>query len=169
LVYSLPFHGNRLVRGWQISNILTLDSGDPFTIFDEFDSAGLQGQNSADLPNIAPGRSAASISQGNPNQWFDPTAFTLPTPGTVGNEGRNQFFGPTLKQDDIAVIKSFAIEKHILQLRFEAFNVFNHPNFADPNSGVFVDGAGDRDPTSGLITSTLTTSRQLQLAVKFIF
>jgi hypothetical protein len=169
LVYSLPFHRNRFVRGWQFSSILTLDSGDPFTVFNEFDSAGLQGQNSADLPNIATGRTVASIMRRNPNQWFDPTAFTLPTPGTVGNEGRGQFFGPTLKQYDVALIKGFSIEKYTLQLRFEAFNVFNHPNFADPNSGVFVDGAGDQDPTSGLITSTVTTSRQLQLSLKFIF
>jgi|HubBroStandDraft_4_1064222.scaffolds.fasta_scaffold02499_2 hypothetical protein len=168
-VYSLPFHRNRFVRGWQISNILTLDGGDPFTVEDEFDSAGLQGQNSADLPNIVPGRNPGNITLHNPNEWFDQSAFTLPTPGTIGNEGRDVFTGPTLKQDDVAIMKNFSIEKYTLQFRFEAFNVFNHPNFADPNFGVFLDAAGDRDPTSGLITSTVTTSRQLQLAVKFIF
>lgn len=168
-VYTLPFHGNRFYQGWEISNILTLDSGDPFTVFDEFDSAGLQGQNSADLPSIAPGRNIGNIMLRNPNQWFDPTAFTLPAPGTIGNEGRNLFLGPTLKQDDIALVKNFKLEKYTLQFRFEAFNVFNHPNFADPNSGVYLDGAGDVDPTSGLITATVTTSRQLQLAMKFIF
>ena len=169
IVYALPFHGNRFVRGWLLSNILTLDSGDPFTVFNEFDSAGLQGQNSAELPNIAPGRSVANITQGNPSQWFDPSAFTLAPLGTIGNEGRDLFVGPTLKQDDVAVMRNFSIEKATLQFRFEAFNVFNHPNFADPNYGVFVDGAGDKDPTSGLITSTVTTSRQLQFAVKFLF
>jgi hypothetical protein len=129
----------------------------------------LQGQNSAELPNIAAGRTASNIIEGNPSQWFDPSAFTLAPLGTIGNEGRDIFFGPTLKQDDVALMRNFSIEKATLQFRFEAFNVFNHPNFADPNYGVFVDGAGDKDPTSGLITSTVTTSRQLQFAVKFLF
>jgi len=94
LVYSLPFHGNRFVRGWQISNILTLDSGDPFTVFDEFDSAGLQGQNSADLPTSHPGRSAASITLGKPNQWFDRPRSRCPPRAPLAMRAGTGFSGP---------------------------------------------------------------------------
>lgn len=185
VLYELPFHGNKFAEGWEISNIVTANSGHPFTVFVGFDSAGLgETVNLVDRPNLVPGRSLGSITTHNPNQWFDPAAFTLPAAGTLGNEPRNALIGPRLVTDDFALIKNTRFgEKLNVEFRAEAFNIFNHPNFAPPGlfgagggigSGIFTggfnpDGTPIRDPNAGRITSTSTTSRQLQFALKFIF
>jgi hypothetical protein len=105
---------------------------------------------------------------GTPNQWFNPNAFLLPTAGTFGNAGRNQFLGPNLIELDMSMFKKISInERWNLQFRAEAFNILNRANFGQPAIGVF---AGTSvSPSAGVITSTATTSRQLQLALKLLF
>ena len=94
--------------------------------------------------------------------------------GFNGNFGRNVLIGPRLTDADLALLKSvkFAEDKTV-QVRAEVFNVANHPNFGLPGGAVFSQGAvagtGNVNPTYGRITSTRTTSRQVQLGFKFIF
>ena len=105
---------------------------------------------------------------GNPNQWFNPNAFKLPIAGTYGALGRSVYSGPGLTDVDASLFKNTAIAERInLQFRAEFFNMLNHANFGTPNATVFSSGA--ISPTAGLITSTTTTSRQIQFGLKLIF
>jgi hypothetical protein len=105
---------------------------------------------------------------GSPNQWFNPNAFSLPQAGTFGNLGRGVFSGPGLAEVDASIFKTTAInERTNLQFRAEFFNVLNHANFGTPNATVFSNGA--ISPSAGLITTTATTSRQIQFGLKLIF
>jgi hypothetical protein len=174
VLYSLPFRGNKFVEGWELSNIVQAQSGHPVTAFVGFDQAGL-GETvvNVERPSIAPGRSLGSIVTHKPDHWFDPNAFVLPPVGGLGDEPRNAFIGPRLVTDDFAIIKNTRFGERVnVQFRAEAFNVFNHTNFGPPafgTTGIFLDSSGTPNPTAGQITSTATTSRQLQFALKFIF
>jgi len=174
VLYSLPFHGNKFVEGWELSNIVQAQSGHPVNAFIGFDQGGLnETVVNVERPSIAPGRSLASIVTHNPEHWFDPSAFVLPPPGSLGDAPRNAFIGPHLVAEDFAIIKNTRLDERVnVQFRAEAFNVFNHTNFAPPafgTSGIFLDSSGTPNPTAGKITGTATTSRQLQFALKVIF
>jgi hypothetical protein len=105
---------------------------------------------------------------GTPNRWFDPCAFTLPTAGTYGNAGRNQYVGPGLVSFDTSFFKGFSVrEGWNLQFRAEAFNILNRANFVTPTLGVFA--GTNYSGSSALINRTATTSRQLQFALKLTF
>jgi len=105
---------------------------------------------------------------GNPNQWFNPAAFLLPTAGTYGNLGRGVYSGPGLAEADASLFKNIEIsERTHLQFRTEVFNVINHANFGTPNAIVY--SGTTVSPTAGLITSTATTSRQIQFGLKLMF
>jgi hypothetical protein len=85
--------------------------------------------------------------------------------------GRNTLLGPGLFKWDLALNKDFRLpmsEKSRLQFRGEFFNILNHPNFGKPDANVFTT-AGRRAATAGLITSTVTTSRQIQFGLKMMF
>ena len=173
-VYSLPFHANQIVSGWQFSGILSAASGPPFTVQTGFDQTGFI-QNLGGRPNLVAGRSPNPI-LGLPTQWYDPTAYSLNAVGTFGNLGRNTGVGPALTDVDFAVLKETKVSKisetFRVQFRGEIFNIFNHPNLGLPNLTLFTagtNGGGNLNPNAGRITVTTTTSRQLQLALKFIF
>jgi len=85
--------------------------------------------------------------------------------------GRNVLTGPGLADLDFSLFKNFQIvEKVRLQFRSEFFNIFNHPNFAPPVSNLSLFGAnGSPVSTAGLITTTLTTSRQIQFGLKLLW
>ena len=105
---------------------------------------------------------------GNPNQWFNPSAFVLPAAGTYGNLGRGTYAGPGLAALDLSLVKAIAAtERMNLQFRSEFFNILNHTNLGTPNAIVFSSGAVS--PSAGLITTTATTSRQIQFGLKLIF
>ena len=103
--------------------------------------------------------------------WFDATAFTTPAVYNFGNSGRNILSGPGTKQIDVNFEKStyFSQEKNrYLQLRVECFNLFNTPQFNNPNATI-------GSPTVGTISAAgdpanfTRTSRQIQAALKFYF
>ena len=173
-VYALPFRGNQLSKGWQVSGIFSAASGPPFTMVTGFDQTGFL-QNFAGRPNLNPGF-APNAFKGLATQWYAPAAFTLNPVGTFGNLGRNTGFGPDLVNTDFALLKDTKIAKiseaFNVQFRAEMFNIFNHTNLGLPNLNVFTggtNGGGNLNPNAGRITTTTTTSRQIQLALKFVF
>jgi hypothetical protein len=170
-VYILPFHGNRLADGWQLSGIFTALSGAPFSVSPSFDPTGMS-DLSVRRPNLVAGRSPNPI-VGNVHLWFDPTAFTMQPLGENGNLGRDTLVGPGFWQADIALNKNTRITERLsAQFRAELFNIFNHPDFGLPNAGVFLlqpNGTTTISPTAGQITGTTNTPRQIQFGLKLLF
>ena len=164
--YELPFKG-KIAGGWQVNGIATLLSGFPFTPQVGSNRSGDGDTRNPDRPSLNPAFTG-SILQGTPNQWYNPNAFVLPAVGTFGNLGRGVLNGPALTNVDVSLFKSLVVtERTSLQFRTEIFNVLNHTNFASPNPIVFANGVASS--SAGLITSTVTTSRQVQFGVKVIF
>ena len=133
-----------------------------------------------------------SVITGNPNQWFNPSMFHLqpmePCPnnpaltcGTLGNSARGILRGPNLAAWDFSLVKDTALpllgEQGIIEFRTEIFNILNHANFGMPASATVFSGATSALgayqqaplPGVGQITTTATTSRQIQFALKLIF
>jgi hypothetical protein len=169
-LYTVPLHGNQFVEGWQLSGVFLAHSGNPFNLGSGIAANTYRG--SSPRPNYVAG--CDPLAHSTADHWFDASCFTLPAVGFNGNFGRNALTGPRLTDVDLALLKSvkFAEDKTV-QVRAEVFNVANHPNFGLPGGAVFSQGAvagtGTVNPTYGRITSTRTTSRQVQLGFKFIF
>jgi len=107
---------------------------------------------------------------GTPNQWYNPAAFLAPpnNSGFDGNLGRDTLIGPGLATWDFSLLKATPIrERGNVQFRAEFFNLLNHANFNTPNAVVFTPSGVS--PTAGVITSTATSSRQIQLALKLLW
>jgi hypothetical protein len=177
--YDLPFgRGNtshvhpwveRLLGNWRISGIETLQSGLPFT-----PQLSYNPSNDGDTRNpVRPSWNSAftgPVILGGSSQYFNPNAFVQPLPGTYGNVGRNVLTGPSLVETDASLTKLFSLSERLnLQFRFEFFNLFNHTNFNAPNPVVYAAASGGPSPTAGIITSTTTTSRQIQLGLKLLW
>ena len=158
--YELPW-------GLQLNGIATFLSGFPFDPQAGSNRSGDGDTRNPDRPSLNPAFTGPIVT-GNPNQWFNPNAFLLPTSGTWGNLGRDALIGPGLADVDLSLFKSVRVrEKTTAQFRGEVFNVLNRANFASPNTTVFSSGA--ISPSAGLISSTVTSSRQIQFGVKLIF
>src|SRR6266568_9034242 len=98
----------------------------------------------------------------------DPRAFLMPLAGTFGNVSRGALTGPGLTNFDTSLFKRFSVsEKYSLQFRTEAFNLFNHPNFASPNPVTF--SGNNYSSSAGVITAMSTSSRQIQFVLKLLF
>ncbi len=173
--YPLPFGRggsrrliDRLIGDWQWNTIVNAQTGFPFT-----PTAGANISGTGDTtgtPDVASRNPAFSgpVILGRVNQWFNPSAFSLPLAGTFGNVARGSFTGPSLIGVDTSLVKRFRInERYSLQFRAEAFNVANHANFGAPNPVVF--SGSTISPSAGVITATSTTSRQIQFALKLLF
>jgi hypothetical protein len=159
--------GKWLLGGWQLGGIVTMSTGFPasVSISNRFASLG----HNAEVPDLAPGASNNPIRPGNPDQYFDPTAFLFPPARTLGNLGRNTLIMPGRATVDFSLTKKMDLtEAANLQFRLEAFNLFNRPNFGTPSRNVF-DNQANPDPTAGRITSTRGTARQIQLGLKLTF
>jgi len=165
------------LKGWQVNNITTIRSGHPFTVEMGFNRSGNLNTTSFsrhERPNLKPGCSNNPI-LGGPDRYWDVSCFSLPAANTYGDLGRNTLIGPGLVSIDLSLVKQFDLgRERTLQLRAECFNVPNHPNFSVPSgriafTGVNPDGSPVIAPTWGRITSTTTTSRQIQLGLKLGF
>jgi hypothetical protein len=170
-----------MLDGWQLSGIAQVRSGNPLTVFVAGNRSRSQWAPALgpgigrDRASFAPGRSAGDAVIGRPDQWFDPAAFVTPAAGTFGNTPRGAFEGPDLRTVDLSLSKSARWDRlgegSRVELRIEAFNVFNRANFAPPNLSVFA-GAADVEPplpNFGRIRSTVTSSRQIQMGVRVVF
>jgi hypothetical protein len=140
-----------LVKGWTISGTIFKHTGFPYSIFSSNETAGLQGSlfgstnaattttvlaNVVGSPNVNCGASAAELVIGLPNPCYSAANFSDPT-DNFGTQRRNQFRGPGYFDTDFDFEKGFAIPKwetakFSVGARF--FNLFNHPNFAFPNT-----------------------------------
>jgi hypothetical protein len=164
---SIGAFGRYVLGGWQTTGIFTVRSGLPYSVSSGSNYAldGISGDRAQLIgdPNIAGGRSQSAKLQ----EWFDTSAFA-PNPEGVKLAGlRNILRGPGYTNLDFGMTRSFPIkfgplaETQRMELRFEAFNFLNHPNFANP-------GATLGSPSFGIIQSA-NTPRILQLAVKYAF
>ncbi len=172
--------------GWRLSSLVNYSSGEPFTAANRFDRSGATVRifGFQERPNLAPGSSSnnpvegvagacagrnAGKQLGTRDVWFDPCALELQPAGFFGNLGRNTLQGPDLMTVDLAVVKDFSMgEAKRLEFRWEMFNMFNRANFSQPDFGVF-SSPTRRNVNASRITSTRTTSRQIQFGLKFIF
>jgi Carboxypeptidase regulatory-like domain len=164
--------GNVAASGWSVNSIVTLQDGFPFT-----PQLSYNPSNNGDTRNpvrpFANPAFAGPIILGKPTQWFNPSAFLAPTntpanSGFYGNLGRNTLIGPGLATWDFSVLKETRLREQLnLQFRAEIFNLLNRANFNQPNAVVFTPTGVS--PTAGVITSTSTTSRQMQFGLKFLW
>jgi hypothetical protein len=180
-LYALPFgHGARfasnstglanfLIAGWNVGSIVTLQSGFPFTPQLSYNPSNNGDTRNPVRPFVNPDFSGPVI-LGTPSQWFNPAAFLAPpaNSGFYGNLGRDTLIGPGLATWDLSFLKATRLtERTNLQFRAEFFNVLNRPNFNTPNAVVFTPTGVS--PTAGIITSTSTTSRQIQFGLKLLW
>jgi len=177
-VYEVPFghgkrflanasgFGNAIASGWSINSIATLQSGFPFTPQLSYNPSNTGDTRNPVRPFVNPAFSGPVI-LGSPNQWFNPAAFLAPpnASGFYGNLGRDTLTGPGLATWDVSFLKDTRLRERLnLQLRAELFNILNHANFNSPNAVTFTPSGVS--PTAGIITSTSTSSRQIQFSVK---
>jgi hypothetical protein len=190
LTYSLPTFNaaNLLIRetlgGWQLNGIVNVQSGQPFNVSLNYNSAGLS--QGTQRPNFvhAPHANCSLKNYIHNTTCIDTTAYTLPAninagQYAFGNTSRNTLMGPGFSYENISLFKDFAIYERLkFQFRAEAFNAFNHPSGGNPNLVIGHDSSPNAQPTFsafGTVTSvqqipgTLSGARVLSLTGKIIF
>jgi hypothetical protein len=160
---------SKTMSNWQAGVISTIQTGLPFSPQLGFNPTNDGNSRNPGRPSLNPSFSGPII-LGNPNQYYNPNAFAVPLNGTYGNAGRNILEGPGLINVDVSLMKKILLRERVtLQFRAEFFNILNHTNLNSPNPIVFTAATGGPSPTAGLITSTTTTSRQIQFGAKLIW
>jgi len=159
--YEIPLTGRALTRGWQVATIVQAQSGNPVNIVTS--NSSLNGVPNTVRPDqVGPIRIIGSV-----DQWFDTSAFAAVN--RFGTLGRNVVIGPSFINADLSVMKTFTMAGGIrMQLRADAFDVFNHPNFGPPDNVVGTPTFGKISRTR-LPTGEAGSSRQIQLAAKLLF
>jgi hypothetical protein len=195
-VYQLPFglgrsflnHGlvSNILGGWDLSGIMSARSGLPLNItMSRKANVMLDGITSGQRPDYVPGQSLYPSGGSSLGQWFNIAAFANPAKFTWGNLPRYAAVGPGNYEIDTALQKRLAVGEHVgLTFRTEAFNLFNHPIFANPNGSLgspTLNAQGQVTAWSnaskfGQITSILNsgvsgfgTPRRLQLSMRLDF
>jgi hypothetical protein len=178
-LYQLPFgqgkqflNNNRIldtvIGGWQVSTIIILQSGQPFTpVMGNGDASYAGGGGGfAWFPNVI---GNAALANRGPNRWFNEAAFAVPASGTFGNERRNQLTGPGLSTVGLSLGKTFSITEVVhVEVRADADNVFNHANFSLPTNGLSLTGTAISTGTS-VISNTSIPMRNMQLKARISF
>jgi Carboxypeptidase regulatory-like domain len=186
-LYDLPFGRGKpylpdfrgfkghLISGWSLGSIVTIQSGFPLTPQLSYNPSNNGDTRNPVRPFINPSFTGPLV-LGNPNQWFNPHAFLAPpaNSGFFGNAGRDIVPGPGLGTWDFSVLKATTItERFQLQFRAEIFNLLNRANFNTANLIAFTPPTASNPTglsgTAGAITSTSTTSRQVQFGLKLLW
>jgi hypothetical protein len=178
----LPLSGwkAQVLNNWEISPLVHATDGAPFSVTTGVDNSLTATGN--DRPNLTNpiGVYTNKVIRSGPStnaQFINLSSFTANPLGTFGDSGRNAFRGPKLLQVDSALTRTFPLHETLaLNLRLEAFNVLNHPNFAAPagsNSGYLGTNTAINSSTFGQVTSTVNgtagQARIFQGAVKITF
>lgn len=156
---------NYLVGGWQFNSNTIIQSGLPFNV--GYDNGGISDVG-ANRPNV----NGDPKVLGDRNRWFDPTTFSKPAVGTLGNLPRNALRGPGYWRTDASLFKKFLFsETRELEFRMEAVNVFNHVNLENPDS--FIGDPANPSSNAGRISSTaffgVDPQRNFQFGLKLKF
>jgi hypothetical protein len=173
--YDLP-NASRwkpLLNGWALSSLVSLHTGQPFTVFSSTDNTGTnEGEQRADLIGDPFAGTSHSFNKAGV-MWLNQAAFANPAPGTQGTSARNAFYGPGYASTDFSVIKNTKITERIgTQFRIEMYNLFNRVNLAPPSGtvgsglGITADTIGDFNGAPGIGPGE---AFNLQLALKIIF
>ena len=180
--YELPFHGNRLVDGWQVTGVLQLQSGNPLNVVTNINTF-------TGVATLRPDLVGDPSIVGSATQWFnnsvcDPriagsctssSVFALPVSASgvthFGNLPRNAIVGPGFSDTDLSLIKNVKLAASArVQLRVEVFNLFNVANLGQPGRTAIVGSTA-----FGVVTNTRFStgdsgsSRQVQFAAKVLF
>jgi hypothetical protein len=189
-VYELPFFrsANGVTKaalgGWEVSGVMILQSGTPFSIFDPGGGSAYSLASPSATATFQPGFSCANApSSGSVTSrlanWVNPNAYTADPFATLsngassdatlyGNSPRNCIIGPPQKNVDLTLDKTFKLgERQTVRFRADFFNLFNHPSFANPQTfngdgGVYGNGGAP-------ITTTVGTPRLIQFSLKYGF
>ena len=175
--WTLPFHGNRLKEGWLLANITQLQGGQPLNVVTSNTSfTGSGNIRPTVMGAYSTGRGA--ILPGGNIPFINGTVCSTPTAGCTfytqsfgfGNLRRNALTGPGFSDVDLSLQKTTKIAETVaLVLRCDSFDLFNHPNFANPNLTAATTGTfGQITSTRGIIGDA-GSSRQLQFAGKITF
>jgi hypothetical protein len=160
--------GNRMtdyvLGNWQITGIATLESGRVYTVEDAGDIANTGNFNFVgsgyERPNLV---GIPKPQHQTPSQWINPAAFATPAQYTFGNTPRNSLRTEPYKSLDASIFREFPLFESVqLQLRMDALNAFNHPIWGVPNDC-------QNCQNFGVVTSTVNSSRQVQLSAKIVF
>jgi hypothetical protein len=155
--YEIPYHGNILLRGWQLAGTTQLHTGAPFT--PKVTNVNLT-LGEANRPNrIAKG----TLADPTVDLWFDPAAFPQVPAGSFGfgNSGRNILDGPGLINVNMSLYKNLRFEHFSTQFRWETFNILNHANFLLPENAV-------NAPNVGTIRAA-QAGREMQFGLRIVF
>jgi len=158
---------NFLVGGWQFNSSTIIQSGLPFNV-NYNRSASTEGDTGPSRPDLV----GEIRYPGTREQWYDPTVFGRPAPGTFGNLPRNKLRGPGYWRTDASLFKKFIFtETTELEFRIESVNVFNHVNLGQPAD--FIGNPANPDSNAGRINSTAyfgaDPQRNFQFALKLKF
>jgi hypothetical protein len=166
-LYELPVSfenkvANAIAGGWQMNGIYVLQTGNYFNL----GTQNAVGSFGTTRPDVVDGQDVNSAPAGGrgPDLWFNTAGVQNPKPGTFGNLGNYSNIGPPRFNFDFSLFKDFQVtEGSKIQFRAESFNLWNSPQFNNPNS---TQGAG----AFGRITSTVGgTARNWQFALRYMF
>ncbi len=162
---------NWIAGGWEVSGIVTIQTGSPFgvtVVNGPRDILGDPSDGKSLRPNIVGDIRLPGSQKGQPAvgqrgiQWLNPAGFAPPPRFTHGNAARTLMLGPGMTNFDLALLKNFRFrERYRLQFRWESFNAFNTPTFGPPGSGL---GGGEFG-----IAGAGASDREMQLALKLYF
>lgn len=190
-VYELPFGAGKrwlangsmagkVLGGWQLSGVQLWHMGHPLTVIVDRDASTILDGNAASdqRPDLVPGVSVVPANQ-NVNNWINPAAFAAPADLTFGNAGRGLVRSPLVWQTDVALSKTARLnERFGLEFTAQAFNVFNHDQFADPEIDISSNNFGQISSIVSFNSNNDSfapdnvgsgTPRQLQFALKLKF
>ncbi len=167
-----------VIGGWELSGLITLQSGVPYNESYNDNLANtntITGGTQPTRPNYVSGQPfvLANRTAGNNGQWVNLAAWQEPAAGFIGTSARNMLYGPGYQRFDLSLDKNFNMpynEHHQLQIRFDAFNAFNHTNFGNPNSQLTGTSTPGRITGSNAPSGSANGgSRDLQLAARYSF
>ena len=166
-MYEEPWWRGEWYGGWQLSGIFLWRGGLPLTVTQ---SQGVSSTGTGNRPNRI---CSGTLSNPTIDHWFDTSCFvpTTDTTATYGNSGRGIIRGPGSVNLDASLIKNTKFGRLNTEVRVEAFNVLNHPQFANPNTTIGNAAVGTISAMLSSPSCSLcgTTARQVQLGLKVKF